>query len=205
MTEFTATTDKIVYKVAITPESKPALIELKLPAYASRIEFKCLCQTKYRHYSLHKLGLDARRIEEAASKQILDVLNLSNYDVIYTSGNAESFTFLINNIKGNVLTDNEDIESICKEVGISVNDGIVNKNTFVSVCDSNFYNGKIDHLNLDLSKDYNDLSRYDFITIEDDIPFFGVLLKKKNIEIENLIHGGKSTTKFKYCSFICTW
>lgn len=56
MTEFTATTDKIVYKVAITPESKPALIELKLPAYASRIEFKCLCQTKYRRYSLHKLG-----------------------------------------------------------------------------------------------------------------------------------------------------
>ena len=151
----------------------------------------------YNSNSLHKLGLDARRIEEAASKQILDVLNLSNYDVIYTSGNAESFTFLINNIKGNVLTDNEDIESICKEVGISVNDGIVNKNTFVSVCDSNFYNGKIDHLNLDLSKDYNDLSRYDFITIEDDIPFFGVLLKKKNIEIENLIHGGKSTTKFR--------
>ena len=56
MTEFTATTDKIVYKVAITPESKPVLIELKLPAYASRIEFKCLCQTKYGRYSLRKLG-----------------------------------------------------------------------------------------------------------------------------------------------------
>ena len=56
MNEFTATTDKIVYKVAITPESKPALIELKLPAYASRIEFKCLCQTKYGRFSLRKLG-----------------------------------------------------------------------------------------------------------------------------------------------------
>ena len=56
MNEFTATTDKIVYKVAITPESKPALIELKLPAYASRIEFEHLCQTKYGCYSLRKLG-----------------------------------------------------------------------------------------------------------------------------------------------------
>ena len=56
MNEFTATTDKIVYKVAITPESKPALIELKLPAYASRIEFKCLCQTKHGRYSLHEVG-----------------------------------------------------------------------------------------------------------------------------------------------------
>ena len=56
MNEFTATTDKIVYKVAITPESKPALIELKLPAYASRIEFEHLCQTKYGRYSLRKLG-----------------------------------------------------------------------------------------------------------------------------------------------------
>ena len=56
MNEFTATTDKIVYKVAITPESKPALIELKLPAYALRIEFEHLCQTRYGRYSLRKLG-----------------------------------------------------------------------------------------------------------------------------------------------------
>lgn len=56
MTEFTATTDKIVYKVAITPASKPALIELTLPAYASRIESKCICQTKHRCYSLRKVG-----------------------------------------------------------------------------------------------------------------------------------------------------
>lgn len=56
MTEFTATTDKIVYKVAITPESKPALIELKLPAYASRIESKRICQIKRRCYSLRTVG-----------------------------------------------------------------------------------------------------------------------------------------------------
>ena len=151
----------------------------------------------YNSNSLHKLGLDARRLEEAASKQILEVLNLSNYDVIYTSGNAESFNFLINNVKSNVLTDNEEIVSICKALDVSVNDDNVYRDTFVSVCDPSFYAGKINHLDLRLDKNYDDLNKYDFITIEDDIPFFGVLLKKKNIDMENLIHGGKSTTKYR--------
>ena len=124
----------------------------------------------YNSNSLHKLGLDARRIEEAASKQILEVLGLEGYDVIYTSGNAESFTYLINNVKGK---------------------------TFVSVIDPDFYEGKINHLDLNFNKEYDDLNKYDFISIEDDIPFFGVLLKKKNINMENLIHGGKSTTKYR--------
>ena len=50
---------------------------------------------------------------------------------------------------------------------------------------------------LNFNKEYDDLNKYDFISIEDDIPFFGVLLKKKNINMENLIHGGKSTTKYR--------
>ena len=33
--------------------------------------------------SLHELGLNSKRIEEAASRQILDVLGLDDYDVIY--------------------------------------------------------------------------------------------------------------------------
>ncbi len=151
----------------------------------------------YNSNSLHKLGLDARRLEEAASKQILDVLNLSDYDVIYTSGNAESFSYLIDNVKSNVLTDNEEIISICKELDVSVNDGNINSNTFISVCNPSFYDGKINHLNLRLDMKYDDLNEYDFITIEDDIPFFGVLLKRKSINMENLIHGGKSTTKYR--------
>ena len=108
----------------------------------------------YNSNSLHKLGMDARKIEEAASNQILDVLNLDNYDVIYTSGNAESLT-LINNIKDKK------------------------------------------HIDIKLDKTYDDLNEYDFITIEDDLPFFGVLLKKKNINIEPIIHGGKSTTIYR--------
>ncbi|MBQ6546674.1 MAG: aminotransferase class V-fold PLP-dependent enzyme [Bacilli bacterium] len=152
----------------------------------------------YNSNSLHKLGLDARKLEEAATKQILEVLSLTNYDVIYTSGNAESYTTLVNNIKGSILTDNKEILEICKEKNIDIrNKDNVDKNTFISVEDENFYNGKVDHINIDLNKKYSDLNKYDFITIEDDIPFFGILIKKKNIDLKNLIHGGKSTTKYR--------
>lgn len=152
----------------------------------------------YNSNSLHKFGLDARKLEKAASSLILDTLNLDNYEVIYTSGNAESFTVLIDNIKSNVSTDNPNFALICKEKDISLVDtSDVNKNTFVSVLNENYYNGKIYHIDLDLNKEYKDLNKYDFITIEDEIPFFGVLIKKKNIELNNLIHGGKSTTKYR--------
>ena len=150
----------------------------------------------YNSNSLHKLGFEARKLEEAATNQILRVLGLENYDVIYTSGNAESFTMLLNNVKSNVYTDNQEIINICNEMNIEVSNNI-NKKTFVSVKDENFYNGKINHIDIDLNKKYVDLNKYDFITIEDDIPFFGVLIKRKNTELENLIHGGKSTTRYR--------
>lgn len=152
----------------------------------------------YNSNSLHKLGFEARKIEEAASKQILEVLSLTNYDVIYTSGNAESYTMLVSNVKDSVLTDNKEFAFICKENNVSLTDSNnVNNKTFVSVIDENFYDGKINHISINLNNNYSDLNKYDFITIEDDIPFFGVLLKKKNIELVNLVHGGKSTTKYR--------
>ena len=152
----------------------------------------------YNSNSLHKLGLDARKLEEAATKQILEVLELKDYDVIYTSGNAENYTMLANNIKESIYSDNKEMLEICKEKNIVVmNKDNIDKNTFISVEDENFYNGKVNHININLKKRYNDLNKYDFITIEDEIPFFGMLIKKKNIEIKNLIHGGKSTTKYR--------
>ena len=53
------------------------------------------------------------------------------------------------------------------------------------------------HIDIDLDKKYSNLNDYDFITIGDYIPFFGVLLKKKNIFIKPLINGGKSVTKYR--------
>ena len=62
--------------------------------------------------------------------------NLSGYDVIYTSGNSESYTMLLNNIKGNVFTDNKELISICDEKKIPLVDkDNVSKKTFVSILD----------------------------------------------------------------------
>ena len=68
--------------------------------------------------SLHKLGLNSRKLEEASTKQILEVLNLSNKEVIYTSGNAESYTFVLNNIPDNkkIVTDNKEFYDIGSEM-----------------------------------------------------------------------------------------
>ena len=74
----------------------------------------------YNSNSLHSLGLDARKVEEAASRQILDTLGLDDYEVIYTSGNAESFTTILNNVKGSIYSDNDEFISIAKEMNMSL-------------------------------------------------------------------------------------
>lgn len=153
--------------------------------------------------SLHKLGFDSKKLEDAASKQILDILGLSGYEVIYTSGNCESFSTILDNVKGSVITDNNEIRDICVEMGIDVsfNDDISCfdnfDNSFISTVNDKSFFGRISHIDLDLNKKYSNLNSFDFITIEDEIPFFGVLIKKKNVEITNLIHGGKSSTKYR--------
>ena len=152
--------------------------------------------------SLHKLGLDSKRLEDAASKQILDVLGLEGYEVIYTSGNVESFSTILSNVEDFVVTDNVEIRDICLEMGkdvsfvtdissCGVNGGFVS-----TVCDVKTL-GKGSHISIDLSKNYENLNFFDYITIEDEIPFFGVLIKRKYMELVNLIHGGKSSTKYR--------
>lgn len=150
----------------------------------------------YNSNSLHSLGLDARKIEEAASRQILDTLCLDDYEVIYTSGNAESFTTILNNVKGSIYSDNDEFISIAKEMNMNLleDQSLCDKNTFISVLDTL---KKGNHIDIDLNNSYESLNSYDYITIEDDIPFFGVLIKKKNIDLKSLIHGGKSTTKYR--------
>lgn len=130
--------------------------------------------------SLHKLGLESKKLEEAASKQILEVLSLSNYEIIYTSGNAESFTMLVNCFGGSINSLSDEYNSVLKEMGYSISDKY-----------------KYKHIDIDLNKKYDNLSSFDFITIEDEIPFFGVLLKKKSIEISPLINGGASFSIYR--------
>lgn len=151
--------------------------------------------------SLHKLGLNSKKLEDAAGKQILDVLGLRDYEVIYTSGNAESFSTIFLNTKDKVWTDNEDINDIGIEMGLDVSflgDYSLDKEKcFVSTRNEENSFGKFNHIDISLDNSYSRLNDFDFITIEDDIPFFGVLLKKKNIDIVPLVNGGKSSTKYR--------
>lgn len=144
--------------------------------------------------SLHELGLNSKRIEEAASRQILDVLGLDDYDVIYTSGNSESFSTILFNCSGNVYSDAIDVLSICDLMGVPVSGDDV---YLFSTRDEVMIDARYKHIDIDLDKKYSNLNDYDFITIGDYIPFFGVLLKKKNIFIKPLINGGKSVSKYR--------
>ena len=40
--------------------------------------------------SLHKLGVNSKKLEEQATKQISELLGISDFDIIYTSGSSES-------------------------------------------------------------------------------------------------------------------
>lgn len=134
--------------------------------------------------SLHELGLKARKLEEAASNQILEVLNLNGYEVIYTSGNAESYTLIIENLKENetITTNSNELIEISKQMNKTI-DKESKRNLL--------------HINLSNKDNLENINKYDYITIEDEIPFFGVLIKKKTKDLTPIIHGGKSTTKYR--------
>lgn len=151
--------------------------------------------------SLHELGLNSKKLEEAASLQILNVFSLLDREVVYTSGDSESFTFILSNIdSGNIVTDNKVIYDICLEMGKEVYYGdvkkLINSDTkLVSVCsdiDMDYHGLK--HICVSSFGNYD---KYDFITISSDIPFFGCVIKKKNKDMVPLVHGGKSSTKYR--------
>ena len=48
--------------------------------------------------SLHRLGVDSKNIIDKSTEQIIDLLNIKDYDVIYTSGSSESNNLAIKGI-----------------------------------------------------------------------------------------------------------
>lgn len=154
--------------------------------------------------SLHKLGLDSKKLENAASEQILETLNLTNKEIIYTSGNCESYTLILNNITNDkeIITDNKEFY----QIGVTMNKNI-KYGTISSLKTSNTYLVSTKNKNcdfkclkhIDISNNYNleNINNFDYITIEDELPFFGALIKNKNQNLTPLIHGGKSTTKYR--------
>lgn len=100
--------------------------------------------------SLHKLGVDAKRLEDAASKQILSVLSLNNKEVVYTSGQCESNNLVIYGLVNNhhknkiiVIGNNSSIEEILRAykqleiVNIPIIDGIMIEDELKKVIDKN--------------------------------------------------------------------
>ena len=198
--------------------------------------------------SLHRLGVEAKKLESEATEQIKKILNLNDEEIIYTSCASESNNLAIkgvalrNSKKGkHIITTNlehssiygpigylqnlgyeidfvktneyglidvENLKSLLREDTILVSIGAVNSETGVKQ--------NIEDIAL-LLKNYNcyfhvdatqaigkiklDFSNVDLVSFAAHKFYgpkgIGVLIKKKDILIEPLIHGGKSTTKYR--------
>lgn len=197
--------------------------------------------------SLHKLGVDAKKLIDAATKQIAEILNIKTSEIIYTSGASEANNTAIKgiclkyqnrgkhiittplehssiieplnylktlgfeieyvNLTSSGKVDLEDLKqkiredtilvtiaSINSELGIKqpINEiGRLLKNYpkiyFHSDITQSIGKEKINLENVDLAS----FSAQKFYGMKG----IGALIKKENIVIEPLIHGGKSTTK----------
>ena len=152
--------------------------------------------------SLHKLGLHSKKLEDASTNQILNVLELDNKEIIYTSGNCESYSLILENIKNDkeIVTDNKEFYEIGKEMNknIVLDDNLeIREDTYLvsTTRDIELNISCLKHVSL--KPGYKNYKNYDFITTSEDIPFFGCLIKDKNKVLTPIIHGGKSTTSYR--------
>lgn len=199
--------------------------------------------------SLHKLGVEAKKVIEASSEQIIKLLNIENKDIIYTSGSSESnnlaikgicesfknrgrhiittslehssiygpIDYLLNNgykvdfvkLDSNGLVDLEDLENLITDETILVSINAVNSEVgilqpikeianIVKKYPKCFFHSDmtqaIGKINISLDNiDLISFSAHKFFGIKG----IGVLIKNKSINIEPLIHGGKSTTIYR--------
>lgn len=199
--------------------------------------------------SLHKLGVEAHKLEEQATKQISELLGVSDFDIIYTSGSSESNNTAIKGIASKyqnrgkkIITTNLEHSSIYGPLGFlqkqgfdveivnTLEDGTVDINhlktlmddqvLLVTIASVNSETGLLQPIDeigeivrtypksyfhvdmtqsigkVNVSFDHVDLvsfSAHKFYGIKG----IGVLLKRKGIVIEPLIHGGKSTTVYR--------
>lgn len=199
--------------------------------------------------SLHHLGVEAKELEEYATKQIEKILTLKNIDIIYTSGASESNNHVLKGVcskyqnRGkHIITTYLEHSSILSTANYLASQGftidyvkitdegqidlnhlkelLTNETILVSICavDSElglkqpikeianilkeypkcFYHvdctqalGKID-IDFNLM-DFASISMHKIYGMKG----IGMLLKKKNILIDNLIHGGKSSTNYR--------
>lgn len=198
--------------------------------------------------SLHKLGFEAKKLIDDATKQISNILNIDK-DIIYTSGASEANNLAIfgvcrkyKNRGKHIITTHLEHSSVSEAIKalekegyeisyVSLNDDgsidlsnleslIRDDTVLVSICAVNSEIG----LEQDLEKISNILKKFPKIIFHSDVTqiigkkkidlsyvdlasfsaqkFYGMkgigaLLKNKNLEIEPLIYGGKSTTNYR--------
>lgn len=199
--------------------------------------------------SLHKLGVEAKGLIDAATEQVAEILKVKKQEVIYTSGATEANNTAIKGIclkyqnRGkHIITSSLEHSSVTEPIkyletlGFEVSyvkldkDGLVdlenlkslmrNDTILVSIVGVNSEVGLVQPLKeiSNIVKEYPkcyfhsditqcigkvkvDLSYLDLATFSAQ-KFYGMkgigcLIKKENIIIEPLIHGGKSTTIYR--------
>ena len=197
--------------------------------------------------SLHRLGVEGKKLEEASTKQIKELLNLTDEEVIYTSGSSESNNLAIKGIclkhqgKGkHIITTNLEHSSIYGPIGylqklgytvdfVKTNNGIVDMddlkkllkkdtvlvtiasvNSETGICQNieaiaDFLKDKDCFFHVDMTQSIGkvniDVKNIDLFSFSGHKIFglkgIGALVKKKEITLEPLIHGGKSTTVYR--------
>ena len=198
--------------------------------------------------SLHKLGVKSKQLEESATKQIAEIMNVKPTEIIYTSGSSESNNLAIKGIalkylnRGKkIITTNLEHSSIYGPIGylqklgfevefVKTNkDGVVDVNYLESMIDDDVILVTISAVNSEtglvqpieriaemlsnkkcffhvdatqcVGKVKMNFKKVDLISFSAH-KFYGIkgvgcLIKKDEVNLEPLIHGGKSTTKWR--------
>lgn len=199
--------------------------------------------------SLHKLGVEAKNLIDASTKQIANILNVNEKEIIYTSGASEANNMALKGIclryqkRGkhiitthfehssiygpisylqslgfevdfvetdeNGIINIDNLKSLLRDDTILVTIGAVNSeigilqpiNKIAKIVKENsqaFFHSDFTQL---IGKKECSLDNIDLISFSAHkffgIKGIGVLVKKENVDILPLIHGGKSTTKYR--------
>ncbi|MBE6159890.1 MAG: cysteine desulfurase [Lactobacillales bacterium] len=197
--------------------------------------------------SLHKLGVESKKLEESATKQIKDLLKLDDHEVIYTSGSSESNNMAIKGtclkhqgIGKHIITTNLEHSSIYGPIGylqklgytvdfVKTNNGLVDiedlkkllkeDTVLVTIASVNSETGILQNIeeianllkdkkcffHVDMTQSIGkvniNLDNIDLVSFSAHkfygLKGIGALIKKKEITLEPLIHGGKSTTVYR--------
>ncbi len=199
--------------------------------------------------SLHKLGVESKNLIDASTKQIAQILNIKENEIIYTSGASESNNMALKGLclryqkRGkHIITTHFEHSSIygplsyLQTLGFEVDfvetddDGIVDKDSLKQLLKEDTILVTIGAVNSEIGiiqpihelakivkdnskaffhsdftqiigkKDCN-LDNIDLISFSAHkffgIKGIGVLVKKENVDLLPIIHGGKSTTKYR--------